>query len=179
MASLRRERRRRAIAPILMVAIVPALVMFARSGATPVAAACDGSTVWQQDSEQRVQNWYMHMWLEDFDDNSCRDTGYGFGADSRYSWGGNWHNVTTMAVHGRVWVCGGLREDDTLTQSNTAYTAFTTQTYDYHDPNGPTTGSTCGHQADSGAHYEVPNQFKWDTYLALDHNAQGWTHKCC
>lgn len=172
----RRQWRRLGIAPALLLAVIGALALLARHGASPVAAACDGSTIWQQDSMVRVKSWYMHIWLEDFGDNSCVNTQYVYGGDSRSSWGGSWHNVSDFSVSGRAWVCGGLRESDALSETDSAYIQFSSQAFNYHNPNG-NSWDTCGHQADTNGHYSVPNQFKWDTYISLDHNTHGWTHQ--
>jgi hypothetical protein len=93
------------------------------------ALAFDCGTGWvnarQQDNTYNPQSgYYWHGWLGE-----CEAPGIAYyygGEDSRWSWGGTYHNVSGMSIRLRAWSCGSLYYDNTASNANQAYIQLVT-----------------------------------------------------
>ena len=115
-----------------------------------------GSTSSQKDVFKTPASGYdLHGWLGYCQQNVVYFQFYG-GEDSRWAWGGSWHNVSSMSIHLRVWVCGHLNYDQTQTYSNSAYDQLVAPQYVYPG---------CLPQGDVSGYESVANSWSWSWYL--------------
>lgn len=115
-----------------------------------------GSTSSQKDTFSNPASGYdVHGWLGYCQQSVVFFQFYG-GQDSRWTWGGSWHNVSYISVHMRVWVCGHLNYDQTQTYNNAAYDQLVSQQFNLYG---------CFPQADVSGYETVYGSWSWSWYL--------------
>ena len=142
---------------VLFCAVLAVLapISFQLNHVTALAFNCAPFSDFQKDSfYQPTGSYALHGWL-----GNCYGGNFNYyygGQDSRYSYGGSWHNVSYMSTHLRAWWNGVLQYDQTTYGYNTAYQQLVT----------PQCGP-CSPKADASGYQLVTNQWSWSWYLVI------------
>jgi len=132
------------------------------SGNTPYKYQQDSMHMWNIDND----DWADHGWLIDWGDN-CDYSSFSAGEDARWSWGGDWHNVTTLGLSVNEKDCDGLHESQNGSYSQKAYQAFDLSEEQLYDQQGD-----CKHVATASGTYDEPNVYHWTWTLNVNRPLQ-------
>lgn len=116
------------------------------------------------DSDGNNTTWDNHGWFIDWGQ-SCIQTSFTAGEDSRWSWGQDWHNVTTLGLSFTDYDKNGATyESQSTSRSQSAYQQIDSQQVDYYVGRG----NCADHRAESSGTYDEPNIFHWTYAIHMD-----------